>query len=177
MFKPGLVYAICGATVIVGLVSCSGAKSINAGPGVPGVPSAGESPTVGSGKASVKIDGKDFKVNGIDFPGDTNVDCHDVSGQDTYSINARPEDGNGSVHVRMTKADPAEVMAVTIDPGVFDEHVPHVDYSQDKEGYPTGGSTHASVTKSGETYTVSGRGIDGLMSGEPHEFVVKITCP
>jgi lipoprotein LpqH len=152
--KRGFVIAIGGAAVVAtALTGCGGKddKSSSSQTASASVP--GGNATMGSGKATVKIDGAEKKAEG-------SIVCADVAGNNTVTI-GNPAAQQGATVV-MTSGDSPEVNQVAL-------------YFGTPILYNKGaGGGDASVKKDGKTYTVSGH---SAPMPDAHEFALEITCP
>jgi lipoprotein LpqH len=108
---------------------------------------------VGTGKATVKVDGADQKVEG-------SIVCADVPGTETTSVTIGNPAAQQGGTVIMSKGDSPEVSQVSL-------------YFGTPILYSKGGGGDATVKKDGKAYTVSGH---SAPMPDSHEFALEITC-
>jgi lipoprotein LpqH len=151
--KREFVVVLGGAAILIaGLTGCGGDnKSSNASQTASAsVP--GGNATMGTGKATVKVDGAEQKAEG-------SIVCADVGGNNTVTI-GNPAAQQGAT-VIMTSGDSPEVNQVAL-------------YFGAPILYNKGAGGDATAKKDGKTYTVSGH---SAPMPDSHEFALEITCP
>lgn len=151
--KRGFVIAIGGAAVVAtALTGCGGNDSKSSSSQSVSASVSGVNATMGSGKATVKIDGAEQNAEG-------SIVCADVGGTNTVTI-GNPGAQQGAT-VGMTSGDSPEVNQVAL-------------YFGTPILYNKGAGGDATVKKDGKTYTVSGH---SAPMPDSHEFALEITCP
>jgi lipoprotein LpqH len=159
--KRGFLVAIGGTAIVATALSgCGGNKSgggsssasASATQSVSASVPGGGGASVGTGKATVKVDGNDQKVEG-------SIVCAEAAGMNTVTI-GNPSAQQGATVV-MTTGDSPEVNQVAL-------------YFGTPILFNKGSGGDATVKKDGKNYSVSGH---SAPMPDSHEFGLEITCP